>query len=361
MDRKRRRGALLVITAGSILVFLGLAALVIDLGMQRVVDTELQVAVDAAAAGAVGHLDRTRKGSAAARDAALRLAAMNGVRAAGPIRLDRNDTNAPEGDVVLGNYDLETGVFRPSTDPTLQNAVKVRHDTVLSTTLGLVTFGVTELRVKGDSIAVRDMGGAGSVDCYIPLGVPQCMFDDWEPGELQDLVLKLNPPGIDNTGWAGIGGHPSTRFIREQLEDCAPGESRVGDEVNLDNGVNTAALNALAEAVSDSEDLWDEEAFGALPEQMKASSIDDYGHVLAGPLLVFDSKPSFCTAGGKFTGSADVVGFAWGAVYDVRAGGPAEERTVHMRIDRLGDRVIGGDGGGPDYGITSEGQGVLVQ
>lgn len=99
-----------------LVVFLGVA---IDLGYMVWVGQQLQAAADASALAAVPHV---RNNIPLTRDTAVALAAHN-VAAREAVLLEPNETNAANGDVVVGRFDRGTRTFSPQLNA--PNAVKV--------------------------------------------------------------------------------------------------------------------------------------------------------------------------------------------------------------------------------------------
>jgi len=107
----RKRGAVLVIFALSLLAMMGLAALAIDLGAIYSAKAQLQSGADSAALAAVHEL-----GTPNVQTVAAQFAHLNSVMTT-PITLGT-------GDVVTGAFDFDTGIFMAgATEP---NAVRVR-------------------------------------------------------------------------------------------------------------------------------------------------------------------------------------------------------------------------------------------
>ena len=119
--RRHRRGGVLVFMAIVMFVIIGFVGLAIDWGFMTWTAQKLQVSADAAAlAGA----QQVWWSKVDARDAALAMAYKN--EAGGDlIELERNDLNDEDGDVVIGHYDRESGIFTPTLKRTDTNAVKV--------------------------------------------------------------------------------------------------------------------------------------------------------------------------------------------------------------------------------------------
>ena len=110
IGRSPRRGAIVVLAAVLLVVFLALAAFAIDVGYIALVRSELQNVADSAAlAGAAELVNRdqlknaynTDSIRAVARENALAYASMNSAGGK-PILVEPNNTNLPTGDLVVG-------------------------------------------------------------------------------------------------------------------------------------------------------------------------------------------------------------------------------------------------------------------
>ena len=87
--RSQRRGNAAIVTALSLTVLLGVAAIAVDGGMARHHRAELQNAADAAAHAAAFTYDGTEQGLLDAREAAVNIAALN-TAGGQPVVLDSN-------------------------------------------------------------------------------------------------------------------------------------------------------------------------------------------------------------------------------------------------------------------------------
>lgn len=382
MSRRHRRGGVAVIIALSMVVLMGFAALVVDLGYARLVQSQLQSAADAAAMGGAARLDGTVAGLDDARETAVAVAAMNEVRKA-PLVLDANVGNAESGDVVLGRWDSDAGTFTATTDPTLVNAVRVNaRDDEVAPLFSKVAWNKDEMGVGVSSTARRgEELGAGGVSWYLPFGLADCLFETSSDEDLVDLTFRLNPDGADNTGWTAIGTHPSASWAKNHLEDavdcmnewyetgevssedCTNGE--VGTTAQTNNGEVTSGLQTIEDLLESSEIPWDESVWGDMPafDPLTSSlSASTYGHVLMGPFPVIDATDDYCSDdGGKWNASFTVLGFVWGVIYDVKSTGSASKKNVKVRIDPLSSYDMGESWGGGDYGVTVSGPPVLIQ
>ena len=97
--KNRQRGAVAVMVGVSMVLFIGLLAMVIDLGHLYVAKTGLQNAADAAALAGVKELDGTSDGVTSARNKAIAAA-----------RLNTFFANSGQEPVVLSSPDIQFGV-----------------------------------------------------------------------------------------------------------------------------------------------------------------------------------------------------------------------------------------------------------
>jgi Putative Tad-like Flp pilus-assembly len=152
-----KQGMVMAFVAISLLMFLALVALVVDLGHGLSVKTQLQEVADAAALASASHFDGTLAGVDAARAEAIAYAAKN--KANGyPVAL-------LPGDIEFGYWDMPTKVFSPILPGNLGypediNAVRVtaRRDTASGTALSTTfakTFGRDTMDVSAQAVAQK--------------------------------------------------------------------------------------------------------------------------------------------------------------------------------------------------------------
>lgn len=344
-----RRGNTTVILALSSSTLLGMAALTIDLGYARLVQVELQNLADAAAHAGSAQLDGTDEGVLAAITMARYVASMNPV--AGQT-LDLADE-----DLTVGYWDATARAFTATTDPQLANTLRVNANlAALDLLFAPLTVGVSSMPIRARSAMAAAQGGAGGVDCYLPIAVPQCLIDRWTLEGLQDVTLNLNPASIDSMGWGRPNGTPNASWSRDQIVTCTQnGTARVGEPVGLQNGVVTSAMSQVATSIGTSTTSWDTAKWGAQPARMSGSAVSAgaYGHTLEGVIVVFDGGPNYCIgSGGAFNGEETISGFLWAALYDVKTSGSAASKTMKLRLDPETEHVAGTLMGGPDWGVT---------
>ena len=350
---RSRRGNYATITALSLTVLLGFGALAIDVSHVHLVDQQLQTAADASAHAAVMMLDGSEEGLAAAKTAAGELAQAN---YAGGQKVTLDDSGSPFAKAVFGVWDAEARSFDESEDPEEVNAVRVTtgHENTSTAALGSLTD--IKLSPRASSTAVRDLQGAGAVECFIPLAIPSCLIETaYGEDGIQDIDLVLNPKGVDNVGWARPAASPNASWLKGQLTDCkGDGEVAIGDSLGLQNGVVASAMSAMASELEGSATGWDGDVWGAMPAQLSNSAISNaaYGNTLEGPLFVFEDD-SYCSGGGKFNGFTKVSGFVWGAVYDVATKGAADTKNIRVRLDTSREHGVGTASGGKDWGVQN--------
>lgn len=344
-----RRGNAALIFGLLLVLVLGIAALVIDIGNARMVGDQLLAAVDAAALGGVARLDFTTAGLSAARETALEVAAQNAAGGA-PVQLD-------PGDLELGVWDFDSSTFTLVDEPERMNALRVTHHRDdIPAWYASIAFNDERLSLTRSAVAARAVRAAGAVDCYVPLAIPDCVLGYSDQG-LMDRTFVFSPSGVDNVGWGRAGGSPNASFLGDQIEDCSSGGvAEAGDTVGVQNGVVASVIREMADRIEASNSAWDSEIWGVQPAQSADSVIqaNRYGHTYEGPILVFDGSDAYCQTGGSFNGDFPLVGFLWGAVYDVTSHGKggAEQKNVLMRINVADLFEVGSVGGGVGRGVV---------
>jgi Flp pilus assembly protein TadG len=164
------RGSSLVIVAAGIVVFLGAAAVSVDLGMLFVAHSQAQRAADAAALAAAGILSNQPDDTAAARAEGIAYAAKNDILGT-PAAVQGSDVTFPGYPTILK---ARVWVYRTAArgDPV---------NTIFARVLGINT---ADIAVK----AAAQVYPAGGAKCVLPIMIPDKFGDTngdgvWEPGE----------------------------------------------------------------------------------------------------------------------------------------------------------------------------------
>jgi Flp pilus assembly protein TadG len=253
-SRSRQRGATLVIVAVLLLILIGFAALVIDVGKLYAVRNQLQNASDSAAHAGAQSLDRTAAGIDEAREAALAYALLHAADQS-PVALD-------DADIIFGHWDDATRTFTAlgsaPDNPAAVNAVRVIDRREAATANPVVlhlapVLGTDEADVRSDAIAVI---GGPRAECAFPMVVPDCSLDEALADGNCAHCMVYQDNNADNAGWTSfesgsIGGPAITALISAAcfdeagnvLVDPATGECTgacaevvAGQEIKVQNG-----------------------------------------------------------------------------------------------------------------------------
>jgi hypothetical protein len=230
-------GGVLVLVALLLFVFIGVAALAIDIGYISTTKNELQNVSDAAALGATGKLGQIYLANGA-YDHSTDYAAIRDVvtveltnRAAGL------DINVEDSDIEVGVWDFVSHTFVSLDDPitlpnALANAVKVtaRRDTKTNGPINALFAGIFDIDtfdVTTDSVAA--LSGQGELEpgeMKLPIGVSQRWFldttgpdgvPDGEPDGCREEI-HLNDTGTACAGWHSyFDTVSSTTVLNEQV------------------------------------------------------------------------------------------------------------------------------------------------
>jgi Flp pilus assembly protein TadG len=238
-----QKGAVIVVTAFSLLAILGLAGLAVDLGYLYVVKCELQRAADAGAmAGARAvypfPLDRATFPVDPRCSAAL-------IQGRAIAQANLADGASPTvGTIQTGAWDWNAGQFTPgcASNPfTNAVALTTRRDHLSLLLMGLLGFGPVNL--SASSIAVVDF--VGSLE-QRPAFVMVLGKKYAQKGE---VYIYLNPDPLDAGGWYTKDPQtPNNNIVLGYLDNPATVPAiKQGDTVNLNNG---AWANVLAKIQS---------------------------------------------------------------------------------------------------------------
>ncbi|MDK1021229.1 MAG: pilus assembly protein TadG-related protein [Candidatus Hydrogenedentes bacterium] len=168
----RNEGIASLWTVLLIVVFVVFVGLAIDTGYLIWIGQKLQIGADAAA---LGGAQRLQFEPALVRPAAINIALANSAAGA-PIELRLNDSNLPDGDIVIGRFDRDTGAFDSTSD--FPNAVMVqarRNGASLGGPVDLIfgrIMGIDTSNVGRRAIAI--VGGGTGVGLLVLDGEGDC-------------------------------------------------------------------------------------------------------------------------------------------------------------------------------------------
>jgi hypothetical protein len=253
----------IVVVAILIVVLIGFAALVIDIGKLYKTRGELQNASDSAALAGASGLDQTAAGIEAARVRAREFAELH--------TADLTEVDLDDADIVFGDWNDETRTFTPlgsdPAEPGEVDAIRVITRREAGTGNAVVfhlarVLGMTAGDVRADAIAVT--GGPRS-ECGFPMVVSDCSLAEALADGTCGHCMTYQDSNTDTAGWTSFDdGSVSGPVIADLITDAcfdASGEvwidpvtgecqgecNRVftGSEVKVQNGnlMNTGKQN----------------------------------------------------------------------------------------------------------------------
>jgi len=336
------------------MALLAFSALAIDISYLRVIDLQLDQAIDAAVLAGSGYLDGTLDGIDDARDAAVTTGNSNEVL--GGTSLFTND------DVIFGSVSMSEGVYTfEEMDPDSNdvdigdiNAIRIELEhSSIAALLSSAAFENDTLSSSGSGTAVRPFNwGATAVDCFLPVALPDCNFDPDATTNGPAMFVSGASTLGDNVGWAGVGG-VNGKNVRQQLQGtCAGGTIAVDEYMDLQNGMIAKALDEMGDYLADgtgSTEPWDPTYFPQ-PSQGDALTVtgdypaspslvnedgDAMVNIIAGPISIIDmaGEPGAgCGSdGGDWQQDQPIVGFTYGFIYDVVKDG--NFMGMHVQMD----------------------------
>jgi hypothetical protein len=359
--RQNRRRGNAAITVISMTVLLGFGALAVDIGMVQVANAQLQAAVDAGALGGAGYLDRSPLGMVTAREKAVEIANMNVVPGGWELTLE----DVQVGKYIAGTFIEVSPAEYETVDPTLVNAIRV--DSVVSdlqAIFGNAAFQQSSLSTSAYSLSFRELadGPAGAMDCLLPFAIPDCEFYDWQGGGMETnpspMEFRMGNANVDNIGWGSPFATPNGSSIEDALDGtgCHDGTMvEIEEELYLNNGQVNSATKYLGDLLNGTGNVaptnWPIDMIGGMPLRggdfanpatgKGASDVSqaNWGNVLQGPVALIEADN--CNQNFQFNGTAEITGFAYAYVYDVKSKG--NPKNLYIQLDFVNEYDIGGD------------------
>lgn len=350
------------LTAMAIIPMLGFAALSVDIGLQKTINTQMQTSLDLAAISGAQRLDGTMEGLDAS------VLEVNHIIENSTVYYDYNiDVDY----VSFGRY--SDGVFTELSTVDYQsiNAIKLSGSHDYLSVLAGAAFGIETLNSGAESIAVRPNGGVAKyVECYLPFAVPVCHFDSLE-GEENPPPLSLDLSNINTIGWGSPYSTPSTANIVDQIGDqCSGGTAAVYEEgdgdtlsnnVYIANGQNNGAVRFIADVIN--ENIWNTEPnewpYDYFPGPYSRNGISanlayqsdvsarNWGNNISGVVPIVEAS-----CGQNMTGNVRILGWSYVYIYDTKTSGPGG-KNVWMQFDVVNEYDLG-------YGNAEDGEGNIT-
>ena len=254
---KEQQGSGAIIAGLCLLVFIGVAALAVDIGHLVPVKEELQRAADAGAMAGVRALwpmtmpvilnPPSNPDCANAQNVAQTTATSN------HNKVDEATLTTANLTITVGHYDYGTKVFTPQPycAPNT-NAVQVTAQKVIGTIFFARIWNITSLRPRATTTATMSFAKAvGKGTIPIAINKPSVV-----PGNV--VYINFNPDPLDTGGWfADPPDSASAKTFKDYIgnDSCPP--LKIGDVITLQNGVDGTALDALKTELANHPGGWD--------------------------------------------------------------------------------------------------------
>jgi Flp pilus assembly protein TadG len=254
---KEQRGSGTAAAGLCMVALLGASALVADLGNLVIVKEELQRAADAGAMAGARALWPTTlplmydppssPNCVSAKDVALSTATHANNKVSG------QTLTAADLEIEVGNYDSTAKSFTPKTDCTLtSNAVRVKVRREVNNIFFGRILKVDSMQAKAEAIGTMTFAKAVGKGT-LPIAINKMYVI---PGN--ELFINFVSDPNDNGGWFA---HPddkaSSASSRDYVVNASCKPLKIGDTIDLQNGQDTATLQALKEKLAQNGGSWD--------------------------------------------------------------------------------------------------------
>ena len=346
-----QRGVAAIIVGVSMVMFLGFAALAVDLGYYWVTQNELQNVADAAALGAARQLGVIYEGLSYGQmptyvcdparliNVAREIAVKNG---AGGKAVAINDS-----DVTIGRWNASTKVLTPTLTGPDAVSVQVRRDSSANgpiSTFFAMIWGKDTMDVRAMATAALTGESSAEPESVIPVGISSQWFERQPDGGFCGKVIQFIPTSEDScAGWNTYERSPAdAAYLRRTiLEGWVEGTFPPPDSTPYNVGDEFVFVGGnLAKAHT---------AFLNLFDYMKTRDNDLDPTAWTTKVVVYEDD--IC---GNPHGPMTVAGFATAIIKDV--GTPPNHIIVASVIC---DNIDEGRGGGGTYGTLGSIPGLV--
>lgn len=247
-------GSVAVIAALGIAVFMGFAAVALDVGHMISVKNELQRAADAGALAGVRAMWPATlpiiAGTPTRPDTTTALATALQVSTSANNKVDGATLPADRVVVQTGRWDYAPRTFTVGTGPNA-NAVRVITQVPASMFFAQV-LGFGPINISATATALMDFAnevGQGS----LPIAISQFFI---VPGS--SIYVNFTPDQLDNGAWfANPPDSASAKTFQDYINNASCPPLKVGDIINLQNGNDTSVLTDLQNKLSSVGGAWD--------------------------------------------------------------------------------------------------------
>jgi hypothetical protein len=331
----REQGFTAIMVAVSLVVFLGFAGLVIDLGFGLLTRTQLQNITDGAALAGARHLGRIYEGLTVSEQQGYVLTDVEKSAIVATVR-EVGEKNAAGGkfisinteDIVIGRWDITNKQLTPTDETPDSVRVRARRDDQANsplTTFFAGTVGVDRFNVSTQATAA--LTGINKViqgELDAPLGISRVWFTINDP--YCDRSIQFSPTNTTDgcAGWHTFFEAPNARNLRDIIRELRAGtftspEARVGEtQFNFIGG----DVSSVGE---DFQALYDVKAVCTTTGTPCSSGACDGNCEWSTFVGVYD----FADCSNPNT-SLTIVGFATMVIYQVE---PPPDRLIRARVE----------------------------
>ncbi|HOD35429.1 MAG TPA: pilus assembly protein TadG-related protein [Syntrophales bacterium] len=352
------RGAVAILVALLLVVFVGMGALAVDVGYLMVSRSELQNVADAAALAATRQLGVLYEGMTSAQQVAYVVGGTDEslIKSAAAAVAISNQAGGvsiaidPD-DILIGTWDSRLGPDPFSRTNSQPDAVRVtaRRDQQVNnpvSTFFARVFGIQSAPVNAvATAALTGQSTAGPGGLPIPVGISRAWFDNRSVFCEQPIRFYPTNSPEGCAGWHTYTDEPpNASRLRRLLNDIENSRYESPEVVAGSTELNYVG-GTIASAFPDMQSLF---------ESMKVRNdgrldLDNDPNTWTTTVVVYDA--SDCSNPNKAIATA---GFATVVIYDVHE---APEKTIYARV--ICDSVDFGRGGGGNYGTMGSIPGLV--
>jgi hypothetical protein len=240
-------GVVAVIVALLMVVFLGVAALAVDVGYKMMAGNEAQDAADAAALAGARQMGENYQTS---------LPATTNVSTVAETTAKANKVTGKL--LAANNIGIQTLVWNPTSDPNITNLNAVRAEVKRETGLAngpIDTFfgriwGIAGM--KEGAVAIASLSGTCVSDNPLPMGIGKSWFANLHANNYCTQIA-LNDTMSSCAGWTNLS---SQSYKQKDVQDILEGKTpwptiHSGDTVQFGGGTTTPILNDLVALFND--------------------------------------------------------------------------------------------------------------
>jgi len=244
-------GAVAVYVAIALAVLLGGAALALDIAHMVSVKRDLTKAAEAGALSGARGLWPQDFSTATSRDPDCSTATNVARTTAMKNRVDGVNLSTGEVTAEVGRWDYATKQFTPGISVNA-NSVRVTTSRANVQMLLAQVLGQTSENMQASAVAIMDFATAVGNGC-LPIAVNQ----DYAGTSNITIYIGFNPDPEDNGGWfAKAPDSASAKTFKDYIDNNSCPPLNIGDTIDLQNGVDTSALQELSDELANHPGGW---------------------------------------------------------------------------------------------------------